>query len=111
MQWMYVTQMDVLACMTRLYDPDIGLVDELNPYRVEIFGISESQLYMVCRGRRFSKDRRTEYILSFLPDDTSPGARICVEFKRELFNIPYPMTPVTELDEFLKLALNASRIS
>ena len=111
MEWRYTTQLDVPACMAILCFPDIGLVDELNPFRLEIVRISDSQVYMVCKGRRFSKARRTEYILSVLPDGTSPGAKIHVEFKRELFNISYPMTPVTELDEFLKLALNASRIS
>ena len=111
MQWMYVTQLDAPACLAKLSDPNIGLVDELNPFRVEIVRISDSQVYMVCKGRRFSKARRTEYILSVLQDGTSTGAKIHVEFKRELFNIPYPMTPITELDEFLKLALNASRIS
>ena len=110
MQWKYVTHMDAPTCMVRLSNPGIGSVDELNPFRVEISGISDSHLHMVYRGRRFSKDRRTEYIISVLSDETSPETRITVEFIRELFNIPYPMTPITELDEFLKLTLNASRI-
>jgi hypothetical protein len=111
MQWKYITHMDAPACMVRLSDPGVGSVDELNPFRVEVSGLSDSHLYMVYRGRRFSKDRRTEFIISVLPDEAFPGAKIIVEFKRELFNIPYPMTPITELDEFMKLTLNASRIS
>ena len=69
------------------------------------------QLYMIYKGRRFTKDRRTAYSVSVVPDEASPGAKIIIEFKRELFNIPYPMTPITELDEFLKLAINASRLA
>lgn len=111
MQWTYVTQLDVYTCMARLTNPNIGLVDELNFFRLEVTKLSDSQLYMIYKGRRFSKDRRTEFIISVLPDEASPGAKIIIEFKRELFNIPYPMTPITELDEFLKLTLNASRIS
>ncbi len=111
MQWKYITHMDATACMARLSDPGVGSTDELNPFRVEVSGLSDSHLYMVYRGRRFSKDRRTEFIISVLPDEASPVAKIIIEFKRELFNIPYPMTPITELDEFLKLTLNASRIS
>ena len=111
MQWMYVTQLDASACMASLLDPVIGSVDALNPFHVEITPVSDYQVYLVYRGRRFSKARRTEYILSVLQDGTSTGAKIHVEFKCELYNNSYPMTPVTELDEFLKLALNASRIS
>ena len=111
MQWTYVTQLDVHTCMARLTNPNIGLVDELNFFRLEVTKLSDGQLYMIYKGRRFTKDRRTAYSVSVVPDGVSPGAKITVEFKRELFNIPYPMTPLTELDEFLKLTLNASRIS
>ena len=96
--------------MARLCNPNIGNVDELNPFRVEAMKLSDSHLYLVYKGRRFSKGRRTEYIVSMIPDMSSSGAIITVVFHCELFNISYPMTPITELDAFLKLALNASRI-
>ena len=111
MQWTYVTQLDVHTCMARLTNPNIGLVDELNFFRLEVTKLSDSQLYMIYKGRRFTKDRRTAYYVSVVPDGVSPGTRITMEFKRELFNIPLPATPVTEQDEFLKLAINASRLA
>ena len=110
MQWKYVTPLDVLVCMERLSDLDIGSVDELNPFRVEIMRIADAHVYLVYKGRRFSKGRRTEYLLSVLPAEASSGANITVVFKGELFNLPYPITPISELDAFLKLTLNAYRI-
>jgi hypothetical protein len=85
-------------------------VDEWNFFRVDVTKVSDSHLYMIYKGRKFSKIRETAYLVSAVPDGTSPQTRITMEFKSELLNIPYPMTPVTELDEFMKLALNASRI-
>ena len=110
MKWMYVTQLDVRTCIDRMLNPNVGLVDELNFFRLEVTKVSGSQINMIYKGRRFSKERRTAYLLSTVQDENSLGTRIIIEFIGELFNISSPMTPVTELDEFMKLALNASRI-
>ena len=110
MHWKFASPWNVSTCMARLCDPNIGNVDELNPFCVEAMKLSDSQVYLVYKGRRFSKGRRTEYNVSMMPDMSSSGATVTVVFNRELFNLSYPMTPITELDAFLKLALNASRM-
>lgn len=111
MQWIYESPLDLQNCMIRLSNPRIGQVDEMNPFRVEITRISDSQVYLVYRGRRFTKERKTEYLVSFFQDDALSVTRFIVVFKGELFRLPYPMTPITELDTFLKLALNACRVA
>ena len=111
MQWKYISQLDVTACMERLSDPDIGSADELNPFRVEITRLSDSQVYLVYKGRRFSKARRTEYLVSLLPDTVSSITNITVVFRKELFGLPCAMTPVSDLDDFMRVTMYASRIA
>lgn len=110
MQWIYETPLDATVCISRLCDPQIGSVDELNPFDVEVTRLSDTQLYLVYKGRRFSKYRRTEYLVTLSCHVTlSPGTTITIQFKREFLNLQLPMTAVSELDAFMNETLNACR--
>ena len=110
MQWNYISPLKVFECIERLSNPDVGRVDELNFFRVEITKISNSQMHLVYKGRRFSKDMRTEFLLSFSANTDSTVTMITVAFQREMFHLPWPMTPITHMDEFLKLTIDACRV-
>ena len=110
MQWKYISHLNVLECIERLSNLDVGRVDELDFFRVQITRISNSQMRMVNKGRCFSKDMRTEFLLSFSAVTDSSVTMITVAFQREMFHLPWPMTPVSQMDEFLKLTIDAYRM-
>ena len=96
--------------MNRVLNLQMQSVDELNSVNAEATMLSDSQLYFVYKGRKFAKYRRSEYIMSFATGDSaSTGTKITVAFNRELFNLPWPMTSVQELDIFMKEKLSAYR--
>ena len=109
MRWMYESPMDVARCMMRLCDPDFGCADELNPFHVELIRLSDAQVYLVYKGRRFSKYRRTEYRITLAPKADASGTVAMVDFLRDLWNMQYPITPISELDAFMQAALDACR--
>ena len=84
-------------------------MDDLNPFRVEITKLSDTQVYLVYKGRQFGKERHTEYLLLLSADAVSSGTNIIVIFQRDIFNLKYPVTPISELDVFLKEAIHACR--
>ena len=110
MEWIYDTDLSAEDCFERLIKAQHMSAMELNPAIIEVNRISETRLYLVYKGRKYSKMRRTEYIVDF-SDDTTSGMRtkVTVTFTKELFRILLPMTPVQDLDYLMNEKLNAHR--
>lgn len=110
MEWIYDTALTVAECFDRLLGHRPVTEDELNPARFEMTRISDSRLYFVYKGRRFGKQKRTEFIMNFYSSDLAAmQTKVVLNFSGELFHIPLPMTSVQEMDCFMEEMINAYR--
>lgn len=109
MNWVYETTMSVTECFTILLSlSQLPATDDYESISFDCIKLSDTQLYLIYKGLRyFGKMRKTEYILTF--SIRGESTIIVLQFHHELFGLP-PMTPISEIDAFLKDSIQAFRI-
>lgn len=80
--------------------------EEAKERNYDCYLISENQLHLTLKGGRFTKPRRSQFVMELLPGKNT--TTVLLKFQGDLLE-PFLMTPTAEIDSFMRERIQGVR--